>query len=229
MQLDEHRWSEGRQSLRLSSGTESTKWVYQVVRVAGGSWIEASALGMVDGGEAFVRLSWYSSADGSGTAIDNADSPVLIGTSFSRVSTGAVQAPVGAQTVKVRLMFRPAFASATAWFDDARLVPSSPVAILAAERDTSSPGNPGTLAARRIGGGTSQVLAAGSGGRAAPAGVEIMGPPVNDARGDEPGAAHSPVPSGGEGTNPLLLAIILIPLGIIVLILGRELFREDTK
>src|SRR5512146_2500730 len=59
----------------LESTTSSTKWLYQLVSVQPGHWYAASAFARVDGaGEAFIRLSWYAAADGSGSAISQDDS-----------------------------------------------------------------------------------------------------------------------------------------------------------
>jgi hypothetical protein len=232
VRVDDQARTEGRQSLRLSSATGSTKWAYQVVRITAGSWIEASVAAKANGGEVFVRLSWYLSDDGSGAAIDNVDSPALTDSNaFVRVGTGAVQAPAGARTVKVRLMLRPASAAATAWFDDARLEPSSPASLLAVEAGSIGGANQSAAAAtRRTGVGATRVLASGAGGASgAVTSNDSISAPLNDARGDASGNAPSTLPSRDEGPNVLLLAIILIPLGVIALILGRELFRDELK
>jgi len=123
--------TEGARSLSLYSETASTKWAYQTVSATGGSYYEATVMAAVpDGGaEAFLRLSWYESDDGSGEAIAVHDSPGLTGggRSFQRLSTGPVGAPAEARSVKVRLMLRPASAAPVAvYFDGASLALTSP-------------------------------------------------------------------------------------------------------
>ncbi len=123
--------TEGARSLSLVSETGSTKWAYQTVSAGGGSYYEAAVMAAVpDGGaEAFLRLSWYESDDGSGETIAIHDSPGLAGggPGFRRLSTGPVMAPAEARSVKIRLMLRPASASpVVAYFDDASFAPASP-------------------------------------------------------------------------------------------------------
>lgn len=125
--------TEGSRALLLRSETASTKWVYQTVAVQAGAYYEASVDAFTASGaeEVFLRLSWYASGDGSGTAIDSADSTVVSGDDghFRRTTTGPVQAPSGAQTVKVRLMLRPSSeAPAAAFFDGAALATAQPEA-----------------------------------------------------------------------------------------------------
>lgn len=118
----------GARSLSLISETGSTKWAYQTVSAGGGSYYEAAVMAAVpDGGaEAFLRLSWYDSDDGSGEAIAIHDSPGLARGGFRRLSTGPVMAPAEARSVKIRLMLRPASASpVAAYFDDASFAPAS--------------------------------------------------------------------------------------------------------
>lgn len=71
-----------------------------------------------------MRVSWYSSYDGSGSLIDQADSNASSGSGWSFFDTGAVQAPASANSARVRLMLRPA-GSASAAFDDVSLVASA--------------------------------------------------------------------------------------------------------
>jgi hypothetical protein len=126
--------TEGLRAAALSSQTASTKWLYQTVSVRGGGHYEASVDAHAGPGSesVFLRLSWYSSADGSGQAIDSVDSLEAATPQagrFIRLSTGAVAAPSAAATVKVRLMLRPASdATAFAYFDSVSLVETSAVA-----------------------------------------------------------------------------------------------------
>jgi hypothetical protein len=119
---------DGERALAVISRTGSTKWVYQTVRVAPGEWYEASAWAMAgDTEEAFVRLSWYATEDGSGAAIDSVDSSELAGEAggFSLLSTGPVRAPEESRTVKFRLMARPGGdGPRTAYFDALSLDPA---------------------------------------------------------------------------------------------------------
>ena len=115
---------DGDHAALLTSTTTSTKWLYQAVPVDGGGWYEGDAVARVEGdGEASLRLSWYTSADGSGSAIDEVDGSSTDSADWTSLSTGAVQAPSDAQSVRFRLMLRPASsAEVSASFDDASLV-----------------------------------------------------------------------------------------------------------
>jgi hypothetical protein len=111
---------EGHRALSVTSRTSSTKWAYQTVRVQPGQYYEASGYGWGgDAGEAFLRVSWYRTLDGSGPAIDSADSEdVTRGGQFGQLRTGPIQAPSDALTAKVRLMLRPdTTAETVAYFD----------------------------------------------------------------------------------------------------------------
>ena len=124
--------TDGSRSLALSSQTSSTKWAYQTVSVAGGAHYEASvdAYAGEDTVAAFVRVSWYASADGSGPAlssVDSTDSVTPADGSFRKLATAAVQAPAGAASAKFRLMLRPlSDQHAVAYFDSASFSPAEP-------------------------------------------------------------------------------------------------------
>ncbi len=86
--------TEGNRSAALVSRTESTKWLYQTVSVQGGSYyrLQAKALKNDPGvRETLLRLSWYESADGSGSQISTADSEALATDSprFASLDTGS--------------------------------------------------------------------------------------------------------------------------------------------
>ena len=115
----------GKNAASLASDTSSTKWLFQVAPVSGGRWYQGSAIAGVTGsGEAFIRLSWYASADGSGTSTGQHDSPVTSNPGWTPLTTGGIQAPAGARSVRFRLMLRP-MGNATARFDDALLEESA--------------------------------------------------------------------------------------------------------
>ena len=119
----------GAWSAMLESDTSSTKWLYQAVGVDPATWYEARAMARAEGGEVFIRVSWYASNDGSGTILDSADSNMSSSNTWTPLSTGAVQAPARANSARVRLMLRPS-GGARAVFDNAEFVemiaPDSP-------------------------------------------------------------------------------------------------------
>jgi hypothetical protein len=115
---------EGQFAAALTSRTNSAKWVYQTVMVQGGRTYVLSARALkADPAVAavFLRLSWYANRDGSGEAIDSADSTAVLADNspeFRFLTTGAVVAPAGAASAKVRLMMDPAGqAPGTVYFD----------------------------------------------------------------------------------------------------------------
>jgi hypothetical protein len=124
--------TEGLRALALTSGTSSTKWAYQTVNVSGGLHYEASVVVVAGLGSesAFLRLSWYASEDGSGPAISSVDSVEAASANvggFQMLSTGPVQAPPGAASLKFRLMLRPVSeGAAAAYFDSAALRQTPP-------------------------------------------------------------------------------------------------------
>lgn len=112
---------DGAWSLSLSSDGGGTRWVHQAARVQPGAWYNAAGLARVAGaGEAFFRLSWYASTDGSGTTLSQADGEPFSGGGWTWIASGAKQAPAGANSVRVRLMLR-APGEATAYFDNVSL------------------------------------------------------------------------------------------------------------
>ena len=104
---------EGQFAAALGSQTISTKWAYQMVAVEGGRAYVLSAHALMDDpavAAAYLRLSWYANPDGSGEAIDSADSTAVLvddSTEFRFLTTEAVLAPAEAASAKVRLMMDP--------------------------------------------------------------------------------------------------------------------------
>jgi len=115
----------GERAARLASATDSTKWLHQVVRVrseetyAFGAWVWDDDPNVA---AAFLRVSWYTSEDGSGTAITSVDSTERLTTpegAYRGLTTGAVAAPPTARSAKVRVMLAPATdAGAAIYVDD---------------------------------------------------------------------------------------------------------------
>jgi hypothetical protein len=126
------RVTEGARALALTSETSSTKWANQTIAVTPGAYYEASAKALAGRAaeSVFLRLSWYASSDGSGQAIASIDSLDSVSPNtggFRTVTTGPVQAPEDANSVKLRLMIRPSSAEpAGAYFDEALFGPTRP-------------------------------------------------------------------------------------------------------
>lgn len=123
--------TEGELGLQITSDTAATKWVYQSVQVSPGAYYRATAWAMntASGDELILRVSWYPTSNGSGSAISDVDSSGTVRgapTGFRLLDTGAVRAPSGAHSARIRLLLRPASTQTThAFFDDARVAPTS--------------------------------------------------------------------------------------------------------
>jgi hypothetical protein len=115
----------------LTSTTTSTKWAYQVVSVSPGETYEFAGFLRPGAGvsEAYLRISWYTSADGSGSALGNTDSDVRLSgpqADFVYLTTGPVSAPSSANSARVRAMMAPAgAATAVLYLDDMAFGPSA--------------------------------------------------------------------------------------------------------
>jgi hypothetical protein len=131
----------GARAGQLSSNTDSTKWAYQTIQVDASRVYEfAGYVGSDAGvGRAYLRISWYASADGSGAAISTTDSTDEIGagTGLTYLTTGPVTPPPGAQSANARVLMTPLGATAAAiilddlWFSAVEASPateSSPAA-----------------------------------------------------------------------------------------------------
>ena len=111
----------------------NTSWAYQAVAVEPGGWYELSAYiyeSDANVAAAFLRVSWYASRDGGGSAIDSVDSIDFLDTpqpAYRALTTGPVQAPPDAHSAKARIMLRPrAPGAATIYIDDMLFRPSTP-------------------------------------------------------------------------------------------------------
>ncbi len=133
----------GQYSLALYSDTSSTKWAYQVIAVEGGKTYQLSGYVLKNDPQTealWLRLSWYASHDGSGTALASHDSQLAVedGSEFRFLTTGPVTAPIEARTAKVRLMMRPRSAApARGYFDAIALEKTVPVEPITTPADTT--------------------------------------------------------------------------------------------
>jgi hypothetical protein len=122
----------GSTAARLTSGTDSTKWIYQAVTVRGGetyafdAWIENAG-----NGSAFLRVSWYGSGDASGEHIGNADSTERLDeprSGYRYLTTGPITAPPEASSARLRIMIAPPSAAhAEILVDDASWSTAEPL------------------------------------------------------------------------------------------------------
>lgn len=121
----------GRYAGGFSSASGSTKWAHQTVRVQPAAWYAFEAYVWMNDPRveaAFLRISWYTSADGSGSAVASADSTEILQqprAAYRLLTTGAVQAPAGVHSARARVVLRPrSSAGATIYIDDATFRPS---------------------------------------------------------------------------------------------------------
>jgi hypothetical protein len=117
------KW-EGQFAAAFTSRTASTKWAFQTVAVEGGEAYVLSGRALKNDANVeatYLRLSWYASPDGSGTAIDGVDSATRLtddSPDFRLLSSGPVVAPAAATSAKVRLMLDPVSeVEGTVYFD----------------------------------------------------------------------------------------------------------------
>ena len=151
---------DGDLALQFVSRTASTKWAYQVVTVEAGRAYEFAGFTAAGAGtsQAFLRVSWYASADGSGSMIASEDSPSASSATaaFQHLSTGAIEAPASAHSAKLRLMLRPASAAtAVAYFDSLSFGETA-----AAPGDSVSAASTAPTAGRDLGGPPPMALGA---------------------------------------------------------------------
>ncbi len=205
--------SEGDLSASLLSRTESTKWLYQAVSVEGGAYYQLRAMALKNdpaAREVLLRVSWYASADGSGSQLSTVDSSALAEDSpeFVALDTGPVRAPPEARSAKVRLLLRPTSAAPTAvYFDDVRFEGT-------AAAEGSSEGVQQIRSATEDGGGTAT-------GNVLPADAEVLnlsaGPADLVNVREELKQPATLADSGGRPLWPLLLALGVPAAGLTVM------------
>ncbi|MGE5594904.1 MAG: lamin tail domain-containing protein [Hyphomicrobiales bacterium] len=109
---------EGQRAVALDSTTSATKWLWQAVAIDEHSRYRLSGQARIGSGqgEAWLRVSWYLSGDGSGTAVRQDDSAITSSSRWTALTTGVLKPPQAARSARVRLMLRPQGA-ASASFD----------------------------------------------------------------------------------------------------------------
>jgi len=117
----------------FSSSTDPTKWVYQPLLVDPGRSYAFHGFVLkngVSGSTVFLRISWYSSPDASGSSFASVDSPEFLSgsdPSFRYLSTGSVTAPGEARSARARIVLVPAPAAPeTIYLDDFTLEETAP-------------------------------------------------------------------------------------------------------
>lgn len=122
-----HRRS-GSYAAAYISDSDSTKWVYEPIRVQGDQRFLFDGYVLLDDpnvSAVFLRVSWYASDDASGQAIGTTDSTERLtgdDPSFRYLTTGAMLVPLGTHSAKVRAMLVPLSAArATIYLDDMSL------------------------------------------------------------------------------------------------------------
>jgi hypothetical protein len=222
---------DGSSALAFTSTTGSTKWVYQTLRVEPLAYYQASvhAMSASAPAAAFLRLSWYASEDGSGPAIASDDSTqAATGPAFRLLSTGSVQAPEGAHSVKLRLMLRPGSeAPMTAYFDAVTFSQTDPPAGGPAPGATTQPGGP---APSRAGESARPAIETGVSGTPSPGVLGAVATPVRRANvKPSPAAVQDASALGPGGTDhdwAIALAIVT-PLAAFGLLGVYELQRRQ--
>ena len=115
----------GSHAARFESRTTSTKWVYQVATVTERVTYVLSTWAVKNDAnieEVYLRISWYTSEDGSGAELSHDDSTtrlVMDDPAYRFLTTAPITAPAGAHSARARLMLNPAGATpCTATYDD---------------------------------------------------------------------------------------------------------------
>jgi hypothetical protein len=108
----------------FESSTAATKWAFQPVRIDASLAYEFKGYLQPESGivQAFLRISWYTSADASGQAVATDDSTAKLGgasSGFTYLTTGPRTPPANARSARLRVVLAPAGAgSATLYLDD---------------------------------------------------------------------------------------------------------------
>ncbi len=113
----------------FTSATASTKWVYQTVVIEPGGTYEFSGYLRPGEGvrEGYLRVAWYASSDGSGSALATSDSTTTLAgpaSAYGYLTTGVVRAPANAHSARVRAMLVPSGA-ADLYMDDFSFLPAT--------------------------------------------------------------------------------------------------------
>ncbi|MCH8995000.1 MAG: hypothetical protein IH959_08570 [Chloroflexi bacterium] len=214
------------------SSTTSTKWAFQTVSVSPAAWYQLDAFVYQDDPEvaaAFLRISWYASADGSGPAVA-VDSSSLLDTPESRyrqLTTGPVQAPPGVHSAKARFLLRPrSEATAIIYIDDISFRATEPPPLAAPASDDPQAGSRTVVAAGRSSTTrpVSETLAVSRAGSAP--GFAAQPTPVIRRHAD-PLQEESPTPTSSRGLPwwPFALAGGVLVVGV----LATELYRWERR
>ena len=233
----------GRAAGAFVSSTESTKWAFQVVRVDPGLAYEFEGHVRAGAGiaEAYLRVSWYASDDGSGSALASTDSiRRLSGATdeYVLLDTGAIQPPPLAHSARARVMLAPASsAAATIYLDDFSFGVAAVVA--STTTATPSPATPPTTAVAGI----DDVAPTAAAGAAVPqsdaAAESEAGPAPPASPVSEVAAAREPPPSdlpaarqiaaAEDGPAALLLLLLGIPVFFVALGLAYAYARRSRR
>ena len=134
----------------FSSSSDSTKWIYQALAVTPGAWYQLDGYVYLDDPRAkaaLLRVSWYTSADGSGLAVATVDSTAQLEQPQGRyryLTTGPVQAPPGVRSAKARVLLRPrSAAGAVIYIDDVSFRPAAPDSISSGSESATGGGGGG--------------------------------------------------------------------------------------
>lgn len=154
----------GAHAARLDSTTGSMKWLYQAVHVEpGGTYAFDASIWHDDPdvASAFLRISWYASADAGGESIATSDSTSRLDapvSAYRQITTGPVTAPDDARSAKLRIILVPlSSVHASIVVDDVAFAPAipPPPAPPASEDEASGAPPAAGSSARRLRGGAS--------------------------------------------------------------------------
>lgn len=115
----------GNYSASLTSTTISTKWIYQIISVTGGTSYVFSGYILKNEenvSSACLRIAWYASSDGSGSELNHVDSTEILednGPDFRYLTTDIVMVPDDANSARIKgVSAFNSTAEATVYFDD---------------------------------------------------------------------------------------------------------------